>query len=118
MTQDLIEDGRLNRSATAESLQNFLQELLRAAKLDLIINVSALRAGSAPDAGGAEVFADVSGRDKDLLLDRGAELLHAIEHLALRVLPPEPPWHHQIPLLFALHRPSPLSQLRTLLPTP
>ncbi len=96
MTQNLIENGRLNRSAAAESLQKFLQELLAAAKLDLKITVSTLSAGNVPDAGGAEVFADLSGRDKDLLLERGAELLHAIEHLALRALRLEPPWQDKI----------------------
>ena len=112
MTQNLIEDGRLNRSATAESLQDFLQELLRAAKLDLRINVSTLAAGSVPDAGGAEVFADLSGRDKDLLLERGAELLHAIEHLALRALRLEPPWQDKILLDCGGYRALRIEELR------
>jgi spoIIIJ-associated protein len=96
MTQNLIEDGQLNRSAAAEALRKFLEEIIRSAKLDLKIDVSTLRTGVAPDAGGAEVFADLSGRDKDLLLERGAELLHAIEHLALRALRLEPPWQDRV----------------------
>src|SRR5438067_12710902 len=95
-TQNLIEDGQLNRSATAESLQKFLQEVIRSAKLDLKASVTALAQGTAAEAGGAEVFADLSGRDKELLLERGAELLHAIEHLALRALRLEPPWQDKI----------------------
>jgi len=66
MTQNLIEDGQLNRSAAAEALRKFLEEIIRSAKLDLKIDVTTLRTGVAPDAGGAEVFADLSGRDKDL----------------------------------------------------
>jgi spoIIIJ-associated protein len=96
MTQNLIENGQLNRSAAAESLQKFLQEITAAAKLDLKISVSALPPGGAPDVGGAEVFADLSGRDKDLLLERGAELLQAVEHLALRALRLEPPWQDKL----------------------
>ena len=96
MTQNLIEDGQLNRSAAAEALRKFLEEIIRSARLDLKIDVTTLRTGVAPDAGGAEVFADLSGRDKDLLLERGAELLHAIEHLALRALRLEPPWQDRI----------------------
>ena len=96
MTQNLIEDGQLNRSAAAEALRKFLEEIIRSAKLDLRIDVTTLRTGVAPDAGGAEVFADLSGRDKDFLLERGAELLHAIEHLALRALRLEPPWQDRI----------------------
>lgn len=96
MTQNLIEDGKLNRSAAAESLQKFLAETIGATKLDLKISVNALGAGNSPKAGGAEVFADLSGRDKDMLLERGAELLLAIEHLALRALRLEPPWQDKI----------------------
>ncbi|HMC27922.1 MAG TPA: R3H domain-containing nucleic acid-binding protein [Verrucomicrobiae bacterium] len=95
-TQNLIENGQLNRSATAESLQKFLQEIIRSAKLDLKASVTALAQGTAAEAGGAEVFADLSGRDKELLLERGAELLHAIEHLALRALRLEPPWQDKL----------------------
>jgi spoIIIJ-associated protein len=112
MTQNLIENGRLNRSAAAESLQKFLQELLAAAKLDLEITVSTLSTGNVPDAGGAEVFADLSGRDKDLLLERGAELLHAIEHLALRALRLEPPWQDKILLDSGGYRALRLEELR------
>jgi Predicted RNA-binding protein len=96
MTQNLIENGQLNRSAAAESLQKFLHELIGAAKLNLKISVSALPPGGLPVAGGAEVFADLTGPDKDLLIERGAELLYAIEHLALRALRLEPPWQDKL----------------------
>jgi spoIIIJ-associated protein len=112
MTQNLIENGQLNRSATADSLQKFLQELLTAAKLDLKISASTLSADNVPDAGGAEVFADLSGRDKDLLLERGAELLHAIEHLALRALRLEPPWQDKVLLDTGGYRAMRLEELR------
>ena len=96
MTQNLFENGQLNRTAAAESLQKFLQQIVSAATLDLKINVRALPPGVPPDAGGAEVFADLAGRDRELLLERGAELLHAIEHLALRALRLEPPWQDKL----------------------
>jgi len=95
-SQDLFTNGQLNRSAAAESLQIFLQEIIRASKLGLIASVTSLPAGTAPDAGSAEVFADLNGRDKELLLERGAELLQAIEHLALRALRLEPPWQDKL----------------------
>jgi spoIIIJ-associated protein len=96
MSQNLIENGQLNRSAAAESLRKFLQEIIRAARLDLEVDVTTLEAGATPDRGGAEVFADLGGQDKDLLVERGAELLHAIEHLALRALRLEPPWQDKL----------------------
>ncbi len=94
--QDLFTNGQLNRSAAAESLQIFLQEIIRTAKLDLRAVVTVLPPGATPDAGGAEVFADLNGGDKELLLERGAELLQAIEHLALRALRLEPPWQDKL----------------------
>src|SRR5437899_3977509 len=112
MTQNLIEDGQLNRSAAAEVLRKFLEEIIRSARLDLKIDVTTLRTGVAPDAGGAEVFADLSGRDKDLLLERGAELLHAIEHLALRALRLEPPWQDKMLLDCGGYRASRIEELR------
>src|SRR6266478_6282069 len=112
MIQNLIEDGQLNRSAAAEALRKFLEEIIRSAKLDLKIDVTTLRTGVAPDAGGAEVFADLSGRDKDLLLERGAELLHAIEHLALRALRLEPPRQDKILLDTGGYRALRIEELR------
>jgi len=95
-SQDLFTNGQLNRSAAAESLQIFLQEIIRTSKLDLIATITVLPAGTTPDAGGAEVFANLNGRDKELLLERGAELLQAIEHLALRALRLEPTWQDKL----------------------
>jgi spoIIIJ-associated protein len=96
MTENLFENGQLNRAAAAHSLQKFLEETIRTAKLDLQVRVTTLGEGSALDAGAAEVFADLSGRDRDLLLERGADLLQSIEHLALRALRLEPPWQDKI----------------------
>ena len=112
MTQNLIEDGHLNRSAAAESLQKFLVEIARLAKLELKIAVAALPADSPADSGSAEVGADLSGRDKELLLERGAELLHAIEHLSLRVLRLEPPWQDKILLDCGGYRALRIEELR------
>jgi spoIIIJ-associated protein len=51
----------------------------------------------APDAGGdAEVIADIDGKDKELLLERGAEVLKALEHLAFRALRLETAYHEKI----------------------
>src|SRR5215471_210877 len=96
MIYKLIENGQLNRPAAAEALRKFLEETIRSGKFDLKVAVRALSPGTTPDDGGAEVFADLSGRDKDLLLERGAELLHAIEHLAHRALRLEPPFQEKL----------------------
>lgn len=95
MTQDLIKDGHLDRQAAAAALQQFLDSTIRAAGFQLKVTVHTV----APDQGGeAEVIADLDGRDKELLLERGAEVLKALEHLAFRALRLEPAFHEKIHL--------------------
>jgi len=93
MAQELIQDGKLNRQAAADALRDFLEKIVRAAGFQLKVTVSV----AAPEAGSdAEVLADVDGRDKEILLERGAEVLKALEHLAFRALRLEPEHHEKI----------------------
>lgn len=96
MTQEFIRDGKLDRHEAAAALQKFLQELVRAAKLDLEVTVRALEASGAGDTGDTEILADLDGRDKEILLERNAEVLKAIEHLAFRALRLESAHHERI----------------------
>ncbi len=93
MALELIKDGRLDRQAAADALREFLEKTVRAAGFQLKVTVHVV----APDAGGdAEVIADIDGRDKELLLERGAEVLKALEHLAFRALRLETVYHEKI----------------------
>ncbi len=96
MAQELIRDGKLDRQATAEALQHFLESVVRAARLELKVSVRAVAPGGTGAEGDAEVLADLDGRDKEILLERGAELLKAFEHLAFRALRLEPSFHEKI----------------------
>jgi spoIIIJ-associated protein len=96
MAQDLIRDGKLDRQAAAEVLRNFLEEIVRVSGLDLKVNVKAVEAPTADS--DAEVIADLDGRDKEILLERNAEVLKAFEHLAFRALRLEPTFHEKIHL--------------------
>lgn len=98
MAQDLIRDGRLDPQAAAEALRKFLEELVRVSGLDLKVKVHAVDSGGMDVANGAEVLADLEGRDKEILLERNAEVLKAIEHLAFRALRLEPAYHERIHL--------------------
>lgn len=94
MAEELIKNGQFNRQAAAAALQNFLEEIVRGAGLQLKVSVHA-----AADSGGdADVVADLDGRDKDVLLEHGAEVLKAIEHLAFRALRLEPAYHEKVQL--------------------
>jgi spoIIIJ-associated protein len=92
MAQELIHNGQLDRKAAADALRDFLEQIVRAAGFQLKVNVQV----GEPGGGDAEVLADVDGRDKEILLERNAEVLKALEHLAFRALRLEPEHHEKI----------------------
>ena len=96
MAQELIRDGKLERQAAAEALRQFLESIVRAAGLELKIDVRTVPVETAVSGSDAEVLADLSGKDKEILLERGAEVLKALEHLAFRALRLEPAYHEKI----------------------
>jgi spoIIIJ-associated protein len=97
MSPDFIKDGHLDREAAAEALRQFLETTVRKAGFQLKVTVRTV-APSGESGSDAEVIADLDGRDKELLLEHGAELLKALEHLAYRALRLEPTFHEKIHL--------------------
>lgn len=93
---ELIRDGKLDRQGAAEALRQFLENIVRAAKLDLKVSVRAVTGDGPGTEGEAEVLADLDGRDKEILLERGADVLKAFEHLAFKALRLEPAYHEKI----------------------
>jgi spoIIIJ-associated protein len=96
MAQELIRDGKLDREAAAEALRQFLENMVRVSRLELKVNVRAVPAEGPASGGDAEVLADLDGKDKEILLERGADVLKAFEHLAFRALRLEPAYHEKI----------------------
>ena len=96
MSPEIIRDGRLDRAAAAEALRHFLDAVVRASGLELRVDVRAVVAAGAGIEGDAEVLADLDGADKGILLERNAEVLKAIEHLAFKALRLEPAFHERI----------------------
>lgn len=96
MTQELIRDGKLDRQTAADALRQFLESMVRLSGLDLKVSVRSVPAENAAAASEAEVLADLDGKDKEILLERGAEVLKAFEHLAFRALRLEPAYHEKI----------------------
>jgi spoIIIJ-associated protein len=97
MPDAIFRDGKLDRNAAADALRSFLEDVIRAAQLELRVQVNAV----APDRssgleGDVEVLADLDGPDKAILLERNAEVLKAIEHLAFKALRLEPSFHERI----------------------
>src|SRR5258707_13802518 len=97
MPQEIIKDGHLDREAAAEALRQFLETTVRTAGFQLNVTVRAVAPAGEPG-GDADVIAVLDGRDKELLLEHGAELLKALEHLAFRALRLEPAFHEKIHL--------------------
>ena len=93
MAQELIQNGQLDRKVAADALRDFLEKIVRAAGLQLKVSVQVVEPGGGND---TEVLADVDGRDKEILLERSAEVLKALEHLAFRALRLEPEFHEKI----------------------
>ena len=96
MAPELIRDGKLDRQATADALRQFLESIVRASGLELKMHVRAVPEDGSATEGDAEVLADLDGRDKEILLERGAEVLKAFEHLAFKALRLEPAYHEKI----------------------
>ena len=96
MAQELIRDGKLDRQAAAESLRHFLENLVRVSGLELKVSVRTIPVESTTSGSDAEVLADLDGKDKEILLERGAEVLKAFEHLAFRALRLEPAYHEKV----------------------
>lgn len=98
MAKELIHEGKLDRAATADALREFLETIVRAGGFELKVSVRTAEPSTSTEEGEAEVFADLDGKDKEILTARGGEVLKALEHLAFRALRLEPAFHEKIHL--------------------
>ena len=80
---------RFDRNAVIAGLHDFLKLVLTRTRLDLRYDVRALDPGR-DEVEHPEVLVIFSGRDQEVLLERNAELLQALEYLALRWLRLDP----------------------------
>ena len=94
MSKEFVREGKLDREAVAEALRQFLEKIIRAGKLELQVKVRT--AAPSAEEGEPELFADLDGRDKEILMARGGEVLKALEHLVFRALNLEPAYHEKI----------------------
>jgi len=112
MVQELIRDGKLDRQAATDALRQFLENIVRVSKLELKVNVRPIAADGEGSGGDAEVLADLDGKDKEILLEHGGEVLKAFEHLAWRALRLEPAYHEKIHIDSGGYRALRLEELR------
>ena len=100
MPQSFVQDGKVDREALAAELRRFLDLVIARTRLELGYEIH-LEAHSGRAAAGAEVenpevLVLFRGRDQELLLERNAELLQALEYLALRWLRLDPHYYDHI----------------------
>ena len=78
--------GRLDQEAAVSELRRYLDTFLRAGRFDLRYQIQLQEPAAGQERGTPEIVVQFDGPDRDLLLERGAELLQALEHIALRWL--------------------------------
>lgn len=96
--KDFVRDGKLDREATAAALREFLQKIVKAGRFDLNVKVSTREVPAGAAEGEAEVLADLDGKDREILVARGGEVLKALEHVALRALGLDLAFHERVHL--------------------
>jgi spoIIIJ-associated protein len=71
---------RLDREAIIAGLKRYLDTILRAGHFNFTYDIQV------SDGDAAEIVVNLDGPDRELLLERGGELLQALEHVAVRWL--------------------------------
>ena len=93
---NLIVDGKLDHSATTAELRRCIDTLLRKARFELAYEIRTTGPTTAAELENPEILVVFKGRDQDLLLEHNAELLKALEHIALRWLWLDPQFYGRI----------------------
>lgn len=93
---NLIVNGKLDHETTIAELRRCIDTVLAKARFQLSYEIRATGPAASQELEHPEVLVDFKGRDQDLLLERGAELLLALEHVALRWLWLDPQFYGRI----------------------
>lgn len=91
-----MRDAQLDAEAVIPALRSFLGLLVRECGFELRADIQPAPAGAPVDVENPAVIVNFHGQDAELLLERQAELLRAIEHVALRWLRLDPRHHDRI----------------------
>ena len=92
---NLILNGKLDHAPTTTELRRCIDTLLRKGRFELSYEIRTTGPAAA-ELENPEIIVLFQGRDQDLLLERNAELLKALEHVALRWLWLDPQFYGRI----------------------
>ena len=95
MPQPLIRDGKVDREAVAAEVRRYLDVILARAQLELAYDIR-LEEPADEALENPEVLVVFRGRDVELLLEHGAELLQALEYIGLRWLRLDPRFYDRV----------------------
>ena len=93
---NLVVDGKLDHATTTAELRRCLDTLLRTARFELAYEIRSEGPASETELENPEILVIFRGRDQDMLLEHNAELLKALEHIALRWLWLDPQFYGRI----------------------
>ncbi len=97
MPQTFVHDGKIDRVALTGELRRFLDLVLACTRFELAYEIRLRDSVAAEDdVESPEVEVVFRGRDQDLLLERNAELLQALEYIALRWLRLDPHFYDHV----------------------
>ena len=92
----LIVDGKLDHAATTAALGRCLEVLIQKGRFELAYEIKSTGTASTAELENPEILVNFTGRDQDLLVERNAELLKALEHIALRWLWLDPQFYGRV----------------------
>lgn len=93
---NLIVDGKLDHAAVTAELRGCVDMVLQKGRFQLTYEIRALGPAAAKELENPEIIVEFKGRDQELLLEHNAELLLALEHVALRCLWLDPQFYGRI----------------------
>lgn len=96
MSERWLKEGQLDTEAVIPALRSFLGLLVREGGFELRAEIQPGPANAAEDPEHPDLVVNFQGRDSDLLIERQAELLRAIEYLAVRWLGLDAQHHDRI----------------------
>lgn len=111
MAYRFYSDGKLEVESLVAELTRFLSALVQQAKLDVHFEISA-GAAQPSEFEAPEVLVVFRGRDSELLLQHNAEVLLAIEYLAVRCLRLDPQAYDRIRFDCGDYRATRLAELK------
>lgn len=93
---NLIADGKLNHAAITAELRRCIDTLLQKSRFQLSYEIHATSSAASKELENPEIVVEFKGKDQSLLLEHNAELLLALEHIALRWLWLDPQFYGRV----------------------